>query len=97
MAARILDAHPELGRLVQADLVGGRRSDTGRRGLSGDQVVRIALLKQIHGLSYRELEFHLQDSEAFRAFVGLGFGERPSFQTLQANVKRIRGLAEAFR
>lgn len=90
MAARILDAHPEIGKLVQVDLLRGRRSDTGRRGLSGDQVVRVALLKQIHGLSYRELEFHLQDSEAFRAFVGLGFGDRPSFQALQANVKRIQ-------
>jgi IS5 family transposase len=90
MAARILDAHPEIAELVQADLLQDRRSDTGRRGLGGDQVVRIALLKQIHGLSYRELEFHLQDSEAFRAFVGLGFDDRPSFQALQANVKRIR-------
>jgi hypothetical protein len=34
-------------------------------------------------VSYRELEFHPQDSEAFRAFVGLGFEEKPSFQTLQ--------------
>lgn len=90
MAARILDVHPQIADLVQADLLRGRRSDTGRRGLSGDQVVRIALLKQIHGLSYRELEFHLQDSEAFRAFVSLGFDDRPSFQALQANVKRIR-------
>jgi IS5 family transposase len=90
MAARILEAHPQIAELVQVDLLGGRRSDTGRRGLSGDQVVRIVLLKQIHGLSYRELEFHLQDSEAFRAFVGLGFGDRPSFQALQANVKQIR-------
>jgi IS5 family transposase len=48
------------------------------------------LLKQIHGLSYRELEFHLQDSAAFRAFVGLGFEERPSHQALQSNVKRIQ-------
>jgi len=88
--AKILDGHPELGEWVRADLVGERRSDTGRRGLSGAQVLRIALLKQIHGLSYRELEFHLQDSDTFRSFVGLGFAERPSFQTLQANVKRIR-------
>jgi IS5 family transposase len=89
MIAKILDAHPRLGEAVHGDLVAGRRSDTGRRGLSGDQVLRIALLKQIHGLSYRELEFHLQDSDAFRAFVGLGIQERPSFQALQANVKRI--------
>lgn len=90
MVARILDAHPEVGALVQRDLLQGRRSDRGRPGLSGDQVLRIALLKQIHGVSYRELEFHLQDSAAFRSFVGLGFEERPSHQALQSNVKRIQ-------
>lgn len=90
MIARILDTHPEIGVRVHEDLVGKRRADTGRRGLSGDQVLRIALIKQIHGLSYRELEFHLQDSAAFRAFVGLGLEERPRFQTLQDNVKQIR-------
>lgn len=90
MIAKIFEAHPQLGALVHRDLVGERRADTGRRGLSGDQVLRIAVLKQIHGLSYRELEFHLQDSAAFRSFVGLGFDEWPRFQTLQDNVKRIR-------
>jgi IS5 family transposase len=87
--ARLLDAHPQIAERVQADLLRGRRCDTGRPGLDGGQVLRVALLKQIHGLSYRELEFHLQDSEAFRAFVGLGFDARPSYQALQANVKRI--------
>lgn len=90
MIAKILEAHPELGSFVHRDLVGERRSDTGRRGLSGDQVLRIAVLKQIHGLSYRELEFHLQDSAAFRSFVGLGLDAWPRFQTLQDNVKRIQ-------
>lgn len=90
MVARILDQHRKIARLVHRDLVEGCHSNTGRHGLTGDQVLRIALLKQIHGLSYRELEFHLQDSDAFRAFVGLGFGVRPSFQSLQANVKRIQ-------
>jgi IS5 family transposase len=90
MVARILDTHPQIGELVQKDLLQGRREDRGRPGLSGDQVLRIALLKQIHGLSYRELEFHLQDSAAFRAFVGLGFKERPSHQALQSNVKRMQ-------
>lgn len=90
MIARILEAHPQLGEFVHRDLVGERRADTGRRGLSGDQVLRIALLRQIHGLSYRELEFHLQDSAAFRSFVGLGLNEWPRFQTLQDNVKRMR-------
>jgi len=90
VVGEILDRHPEIGELVHRDVVGVARSDTGRPGLTGDQVLRIALLKQIHGLSYRELEFHLQDSAAFRSFVGLGLEDRPSFQALQANVKRIR-------
>jgi IS5 family transposase len=90
IVARILDAHPEIAELVQRDLVQGARSDTGRPGLDGDQVLRIALIKQIHGLSYRELEFHLEDSATFRAFVGLPWGWTPSFQAVQANVKRIR-------
>lgn len=88
--ARILEALPELGRAVQRDLVGPRRADVGRSGLDGDQVLRIALLKQMHGLSYRELAFHLEDSSAFRAFVGLEFDQKPKHQTLQENVKRIR-------
>jgi IS5 family transposase len=90
MSARILDASPEIAKAVHEDLLRGRRGDRGRPGLSGDQVARIVMLKQMHGLSYRELGFHLQDSAAFRAFVGLGFEDRPSYQALQANVKRMR-------
>jgi len=45
MIDRILDVHPQLGEFVHLDLVGDRRDDTGRRGLTGDQVLRIALLK----------------------------------------------------
>lgn len=88
--ARILECLPGLGAAVRRDLVGRGRNDVGRRGLGGDQVLRIALLKQIHGLSYRELAFHLEDSSAFRSFVGLAFDDKPKFQTLQENVKRIR-------
>ncbi|NIR27840.1 MAG: ISNCY family transposase, partial [Gammaproteobacteria bacterium] len=35
MGAKILDAHPELGKRVHEDLLAGRRAETGRRGLSG--------------------------------------------------------------
>ena len=90
MIARVLDENPEIEERVHADLLEGRSSRTGRSGLSGEQVLRIALLKQIHGLSYRELEFHLQDSDAFRSFTRLSFRERPSHGTLQENVVRIQ-------
>jgi IS5 family transposase len=57
--------------------------------MSGEQAMRVALLKQIHGLSYRELRFHLHDSATFRAFARLPYGKPIKLQTLQSNVKRL--------
>ena len=65
----LLDEYPEIAQLAQADLTSGKRTDVGRDGMTGEQVIRVALLKQMHGLSYRELAFHLEDSAAFQAFA----------------------------
>lgn len=63
----------------------------GRRGLSGDQVLRIVVLKQLTGFSYDQLAFHLADSATYRRFCVLGIdGWAPKASTLQANVKRVR-------
>ena len=90
MISRILDENPEMLAPVHRDLVGAADESVGRDGLSAEQVLRIALLKQIHRLSYRELEFHLGDSAAFHQFARLKLGPVPCFGTLQANIKRIR-------
>lgn len=86
----LLDRYPEIAQLAHADLTGGKRTDVGRDGMTGEQVIRVALLKQMHGLSYRELAFHLEDSAAFQAFARLPFGRRVRWTTLQMNVKRLR-------
>jgi IS5 family transposase len=86
----ILDEHPEIAELAQQDLTHGRQSKKGRKGMSGEQAIRVMLVKQIHGLSYRELRFHLGDSAAFLAFSRLPFGTPIKLQTLQSNVKRLR-------
>ena len=86
----ILDQHPEIAELAQQDLTRGRRSKAGRKGMSGEQAIRVALLKQIHAHSYRELRFHLGDSATFRAFSRMPFGMPIKLQTLQSNVKRLR-------
>lgn len=85
----LLDGQCEILEAVQRDLVGQRRSDTGRNGLSAEQVLRIAVLKRIHQLDYRDLSFHLADSRSFRTFARLAMGETPSFEALQANVKKL--------
>ncbi len=88
----IIDRMPLAAELVFEDLVRDvAEIDTGRPGLSGDQVLRILVVKQMNGFSYQELAFHLADSRSYRAFCGLGIDEKsPSKSTLQANLKKIR-------
>ncbi len=89
--SRLLGSIPELAELVMDDLVQGRRTDVGAPGMTGAQVLRVGLLKQLRGFTYEELAFHLVDSASYRAFCGLGLGERaPRRATLQQNLARVR-------
>ena len=91
-ASAILDAHPECSRWVQADLLaGGISARHGRDGLSGEQVLRVLVIKQSNGFSYDALAFHLADSSTYRAFCRIGFVQPPPRRsTLQRNLKRVR-------
>jgi IS5 family transposase len=88
--SELLERNPEIASLAQDDLTRGKRTDTGRKGMNGDQVVRLLLVKQLHSLSYRELEFHLQDSTAFRCFVSAPSRRPWKWTTLQSNIKRLQ-------
>jgi transposase, IS5 family len=91
--SEILDAHPEAARWVLADLVGRRSSAKGREGMSGEQVLRVMLVKQLGTFSYDELAFHLADSASYRAFCRIGSMQRiPTSKTLQRNVKKVEAL-----
>ncbi len=87
-----LDAHLECAQLVYGDMIRGvKNPGKGRRGMSGDQVLRALLVKQLRGFSYDLLAFHLADSSTYRAFCRVGtFDEVPSASTLQRNIKRVR-------
>ena len=88
--SHILDATPTVMELVFRDLIKTRRPDTGREGMTAEQVVRCAILKQYRELTYEELAFHLEDSDAFRSFSRLEMGQYPSKSILQENIKAIR-------
>jgi IS5 family transposase len=88
--SNILDATPTVMDLVFRDLVKTHRTDTGREGLTAEQVLRCAILKQYRELTYEELAFHLEDSDAFRSFSRLNMGQYPSKSILQENIKAIR-------
>jgi IS5 family transposase len=91
----VLDQLPEAVQLIHEDLSrrGKRRVDPskGRHGMAAEQVLRVATLKQMTGLSYELLAFHLADSATYRTFCRFGFDrEVPDQRTLQRNVKRVR-------
>ncbi|MCL4504289.1 MAG: ISNCY family transposase [Deltaproteobacteria bacterium] len=86
--SQVLDQNPGILDLIFRDLVKYQRTDTGRDGMTAEQVLRCAILKQYRELTYEELAFHLEDSIAFRSFARLG-GQYPCGSTLQDNIKAI--------
>lgn len=90
---RILKENPAISELIWQDLRRDlRRPDEGRPGLTAEQVLRAAVVKQMNSFSYEELTFHLMDSRSYRAFCGIGSLEEEGLRksTLQRNIKRIR-------
>jgi len=88
---RILDQHPEMAELICQDLRAERVvRNKGAEGLSAEQILRALLIKQHNSFSYRELAFHLADSNSYRTFCRLGLGQRPSKTVLAACIKAIR-------
>jgi IS5 family transposase len=92
--SRLLDEHPRINELVLQDLreaTGSPTAETGAGGLSAEQVLRILLVKQMTGFSFRTLAFHLEDSRTYRTFCRLGILEAtPSKSTLAFNIKAVR-------
>ena len=92
--SRVLDDNPKIAELVLQDLVatsGSAQATRGAGGLSGEQVLRILIVKQMNGFSYRALAFHLADSRSYRTFCRLGITEEaPTKSTLNANLKALQ-------
>lgn len=88
---RILRDNPRITELVLQDLEDGLRvPGDGREGMTAEQVLRVAVLKQARRFSYEELSFHLLDSTTYQAFCGYGpLDKIPSKATLQRNIKAI--------
>jgi len=73
----ILDDSPNIGAVAMQDLSAGTaKSGAGASGMSADQVVRAAIIKQMFEFSYRDLAFHLTDSVSLRRFCLIGIGNK---------------------
>ena len=86
--SEILDHNSTIYDLVLQDL-GMAGNETGARGMTAEQVLRAAIIKQIEGFSYRELTFHLMDSRAYSWFCRIGIGRTFKKSALQRGIKAI--------
>jgi IS5 family transposase len=67
-----------------------RNKETGATGMSAEQVVNAAILKQSQEFSYEDLAFHIVDSGCYRKFMKIGFADKGfSPSALCANIKAL--------
>ena len=97
LISRILDDNPQTLELIVQDLSDRVDSSVGAPGLTAEQVLRCAVIKQLHQFSYRKLEFHLVDSQSCQS-CRLPYGASISKATLAENLgKRPLGALGAAR
>ena len=89
--SRILDQETTIVEMVHQDLCRNRTlRKTGANGMSAEQVIRAAIVKQMFGFSYELLPFHLADSISLRAFCRIGIADKCFKKSAIAkNIKRI--------
>ncbi|WP_056928721.1 ISNCY-like element ISSydi1 family transposase [Candidatus Symbiothrix dinenymphae] len=87
----ILELHPELIKLVEADVVKGcKLSKFGRQDMpSVEQIMRAAIYKEVKGLDYRELEEAQEDSRICEQFLKIDSLRPYSFQVYQKYISKI--------
>ena len=87
--SEILDSNDSIYDLALQDF-GISDNDVGANGMTAEQVIRAAIIKQTEGYSYRELAFHLADSRSYSQFCRIGIGGKTFKKSaLQRGIKAI--------
>jgi len=74
---RILESNFTISDFAMQDLSpNADKCRAGANGMSAEQVVRAAIVKQMFGFSYQDLAFHLADSVSLRRFCLIGIGDK---------------------
>lgn len=89
--SQILDRNPVIYEMSLQDLtLKVNKKESGAKGMTAEQVVRAAIIKQMEGYSYEELAFHLIDSSGYRNFCKIGLaGKGFKKSALCGNIKAI--------
>lgn len=86
--SQVLEDNPQILQTVAEDLTSGLKQ-SGSEGMTVEQVLRCAILYQLKGYSYRELQARLADSYNYRKFTRFYDAPIPHFSSLERAVKRI--------
>jgi len=91
---RIIDSKPTICEHVMQDLCKGRPANvkSGANGMTAEQVLRAAIAKTLFGFTYKELAFHMVDSQSIRRFCLIGIADN-GFKKSVLN-KNIKALSE---
>jgi IS5 family transposase len=90
--SRILDAKPIICDLAMQDIskVSKGEHKSGANGMTAEQAVRAAIVKQMFNFSYKDLAFHLVDSKSLRRFMRIGIADKGfKKSTLNNNIKAL--------
>ncbi len=74
---------------IAEDFKTPKGSPAGAKGMTIEQVVRVAILKQLRQLGYEALYDELSDNISYRRFAKIHEGEVPKKMTLNDNIKKI--------
>ena len=85
----VITQNPKIIDLVHQDLTRDVATATGANGMSSEQVLRIAIVKQLKQYSWRELANRLNDGIWLRWFCRLYTGKVSHYTALQKVVKAI--------
>ena len=85
---RILDENPQIIDCIHSDLV-GQKNKTGCKGISAEQILRSAVLKQYKRYTYRELVKRLNDGVILRWFSRFYSARIPHYTAFQKAIKHI--------
>jgi IS5 family transposase len=88
----IIDANPIICERVLQDLNRGKivAHRKGADGMSAEQVLRSAIVKTLYNFSYKDLAFHLVDSQSLSWFCRIGIADKGFKKSaLNKNIKAI--------
>lgn len=87
--AEILEKDKSFLKKISEDFKTKKNSNAGAKGMTVEQVVRTAIIKQMYRLSYNRLNDELNDNISYRKFTKLYYDKIPRVSTLNENIKRI--------